>query len=417
MTLGRGFWKLWAGNASANLADGVVFISIPLLATALTSDAVLIAGLAAVYSAVRLLVVLPAGVYVDRFDRRSILWATNLARGILLAGAVSAFIAGQGSLVLLYGLYAFLGVLETVADNAALSILPDIVPAAQLDRANGRISAAQLTADEFVGPPLGGLLCALAVALPLAVTGGMYLAACVFFLALPRRQLSAPSRLQMVRSSVFREAVEGAAWLRGNRLLSGVAVVGGLASVAYMMPFSILVLYAQQVLGLGPSGYGVLLAFSALGGLVGSSVTAPLRSRIGYAWTITGSLALGCSALIGLSFTQSPWVAALLLAAYILHAVIWGICVNSIRQRLIPEQLRGRVNASSKVLGLIGLTLGALLGGLLANYFGTSAPFLAGGLIFGVCALAVWRLFRNSNPDTCEPALAGVAGGHPVDPS
>lgn len=187
--------------------------------------------------------------------------------------------------------------------------------------------------------------------------------------------------------------------------------------MAYMMPFSILVLYAQQVLGLGLSGYGVLLAFSALGGLVGSFVAAPLRSRIGYAWTITGSLALGCSALIGLSFTQSPWVAALLLAAYILHAVIWGICVNSIRQRLIPEQLRGRVNASSKVLGLIGLTLGALLGGLLANYFGISAPFLAGGLIFGVCALAVWGLFRNSNPDICEPALAGVEEGHPAETS
>ncbi|WP_426998469.1 hypothetical protein [Pseudarthrobacter sp. N5] len=48
MTLGRGFWTLWAGNASANLADGVAFISIPLLAAGLTSDAILIAGLAAV---------------------------------------------------------------------------------------------------------------------------------------------------------------------------------------------------------------------------------------------------------------------------------------------------------------------------------------------------------------------------------
>lgn len=134
MTLGRGFWKLWAGNASANLADGVVFISIPLLAAAMTSDAVLIAGLAAVYSAVRLLVVVPVGVYVDRYDRRAILWATNLGRSILLAGAACAFVTGNGSLVLLYGVYAVLGVLETATDNAALSILPGIVPPAQLDR-------------------------------------------------------------------------------------------------------------------------------------------------------------------------------------------------------------------------------------------------------------------------------------------
>ena len=286
MILGRGFWKLWAGNASANLADGVVFISIPLLAAALTSDAVLIAGLAAVYSVVRLLVVLPVGVYVDRFDRRTILWAANLARGIFLAGAVSAFHTGHGSLVFLYCLYAVLGVLETVADNAALSILPDIVPAAQLDRANGRISAAQLAADEFVGPPLGGFLFALAVALPLSVTGGMYLAACVFFLALPRRRLPVVSNSRTVRRSVFREAVEGADWLRGNRLLSGLAIVGGLASVAYMMPFSILVLYGLQVLELAPAGYGVLLACSAVGGLIGSFATARLRSRFGYAWTV-----------------------------------------------------------------------------------------------------------------------------------
>lgn len=341
----------------------------------------------------------------------------NLIRGFLLAGAASAFIAGHGSLVLLYGVYAVLGVLETVADNAALSILPDIVSTAQLDRANGRISAAQLVADEFVGPPLGGFLFALAVALPLSVTSGVYLAACVFFLALPRRQLSATSNPQTVRRSVFREAVEGALWLRRNQLLSGVAVVGGLASVAYMMPFSILVLYARQVLGLSSSGYGWLLAFSALGGLAGSFIAAPLRSRIGYAWTIMGSLALGCGTLIGLSFTQTPWVAAALFAAYILHAVIWGICVTSLRQRLIPNELRGRVNASSRVLGLIGLTFGAILGGLLADGFGLWAPF-QGGLIFGICVVIVWRLFRHSTPDNCESALARVVEEvHPRDSS
>ena len=377
----------------------MVFVSIPLLAAALTSGPVLIAGLAAVYSAVRLLVVVPAGVIVDRVDRRTILWSTNLLRGVVLVGAACVFATSGGSLALLYGIYALLGIIETAADNAALSILPSIVPAASLDRANGRISAAQLVADEFVGPPLGGLLFALAVALPLFATGGLYAAACAFFLALPRRRGPGPTLGESAaeRRSLFGEAVAGARWLRGHELLSGLAVIGGFASVAYMMPFSILVLYAQQSLGLDAAGYGTLLAVSALGGLVGSFVTAPLRSRVGYAWTIAGSLALGCGALVGLAFARIPWIAALLLAAYILHAVVWGICVSSLRQRLVPEHLRGRVNASSKVLGLVGLTVGAILGGVLGDQFGLSAPFLAGGLVFGICIVIVWRLFRRSH--------------------
>lgn len=95
MSLGRGFGRLWTGTALANLADGLAFVAIPLLAAALTSDPVLVAGLAL------------------------------------------ATTSGQQSPVMLYVVYAAPGVLETAADNAALSVLPSIVPARQLDRANG----------------------------------------------------------------------------------------------------------------------------------------------------------------------------------------------------------------------------------------------------------------------------------------
>lgn len=256
MGLGRGFRRLWAGNAAGNLSDGIVFVAIPLLATSLTSDALLIAGLAAVYSAVRLLVVVPVGVYVDRLDRRTILWVTNAARAVLLLTLAVLFATGNGSLTLLYVVFAGIGVLETAADNAALSILPSIVPGRQLDRANGRVSAAQLVADEFVGPPLGGLLFAAAAALPVFAAGGFYAAAGIFFLALSRRAGGGAGRPLLPRRSVYREALDGAVWLRGHRLLGWLAVVGGLASVAYMMPFSVLVLYSQQTLGLDSAGTG-----------------------------------------------------------------------------------------------------------------------------------------------------------------
>ena len=393
MSLGRGFRQLWAGNAAGNLSDGLIFVAIPLLATSLTTDAILIAGLAAMYSAVRLLVVVPVGVYVDRFDRRKILWITNLSRASLLIMMAVLFAIDLGSVPLLYVVLAGVGILETAADNAALSILPSVVPASKLDQANSRISAAQLLADEFAGPPLGGLLYALGVAVPVLAAGGLYAAAGFLFFALPRPGVvNGPTS---PRRSVFREAVDGARWLRGHRLLSGLAVVGGLASVAYMMPFSVLVLFAQQTLGLGPAGYGLILAVSALGGLVGSIIAAPLRLRVGYGRTIVGSLCLGAASMFALAFVRIPWVAAALLAAYILHSVMWGICVSSLRQSLVPERLRGRVNASSKVLGLIGLTVGAALGGVLASLLSLSVPFLASGTLFICCGAIVWWLFRS----------------------
>ena len=407
MSTGRGFRQLWAGNAAGNLSDGLIFVAIPLLATSLTTDAILIAGLAAMYSAVRLLVVVPVGVYVDRFDRRTILWLTNLSRASLLIMMAVLFAIGFGSVPLLYVVLAGVGILETAADNAALSILPSVVPANKLDQANSRISAAQLLADEFAGPPLGGLLFALGVAVPVLAAGSLYAAAGFFFLTLPRRGVV--NALPSPRRSVFREATDGARWLRGHRLLRGLGAVGGLASVAYMMPFSVLVLFAQQSLGLGPAGYGLILAVSALGGLVGSIITAPLRSRVGYGWTIVGSLCLGAGSMFALAFVRIPWVAAALLAAYILHSVVWGICVSSLRQRLVPEHLRGRVNASSKVLGLIGLTVGAALGGVLASSLSLSVPFVASGALFICCGAIVWWLFRSELQSGSDSDMAPEA--------
>ena len=411
-SLGRGFTRLWAGNAAGNLSDGIVFVAIPLMAAALTQDPVVIAGLAVAHSAVRLLVVVPVGVLVDRLDRRTILSAVTFLRALLLIGLALLFSSGHGSLAALYAVFIGLGIVETAADNAALSLLPSIVPHDNLDRANGRVSAAQLIADEFAGPPLGGVLFALAAALPVAVAGGLHLAAGAFFLALPRGTReprdagvdaanqsggAEPGAPVEPRPSILRDAAAGASWLRQHRVLGGIAVIGGIASVGYMMPFAVLVLYAGDRLGLDAAGYGVLLAASALGGVLGAVVAAGIRARLGYGWTIAASLALGALTMLGLALTTSAIAAGVLLAAYILHSVVWGICVSSLRQRLVPDELRGRVNASSKVLSLIGLTVGAGLGGTLTASLGIVAPFFAAAGLFGLCAVLATRLFRGAD--------------------
>lgn len=389
VSLGREYRKLWVGNAASNFGDGISFVAIPLLATQLTSSPLLIAGLSMAYSAARLLVVLPIGAFVDRLDRRTILWVANISRGGLLLALAALVAAGAGSILALYIVFVLIGLLETAADNAAMSILPSIVAIKDLDKANSQIAATQLVADEFVGPPIGGLLFAAAIALPVAVTGGAYAAAGLFFLGMAGS--FRPQRLNTHPPSLRREVAEGASWLARHHLLRSLAVVGGLASIAYMMPFSILVLFAEDILRLGSAGYGILLSVSALGGLLGSAIAPAVRKRFGYAVTGTGSLILGSVSLLALYMTTNPWLASVFLATYILHAVLFGICVSSLRQRLVPDELRGRVNAVSKLFGLAGLTLGAALGGVLATVSNLAVPFLAGAVVFAVCALIAWR--------------------------
>jgi predicted MFS family arabinose efflux permease len=325
-------------------------------------------------------------VLVDRIDHRTLLWTANLVRGALLVLLAAIFAAGLGSLPLLYLVFAAIGVLETAADNAALSVLPSLVRADDLDRANGRIATTQLVADEFFGPPFGGFLFGLAVAAPVAVTGSLYAAAGMIFLALPRRPLPTGTTMG-ARNRLWRDAFEGLQWLRGHRRLLALAVTNGLACIAYMAAFSVLVLYAGQVLGLDSIGYGILLAASAVGGLIGSFIAAPLRQRLGYRRVLIASLILGSVTMLGLAITDNAFLAAGLLAAYILHATVWNICGVALRQRLVPEAMRGRNNSLFKLSGLIGLVIGAAIAGPLAAGLSLAAPFAVGSLIFAAGAV------------------------------
>lgn len=395
MRLGRSFSVLWSANAFSNLADGLAFVSIPLLAASMTNDARLVAGLATLYAVVRLVVALPIGVWVDRFNRRSLLVVANILRGVALLGLALSIQLGISSLVALYVTMAIVGTLESTADNAAVAIVPSLVERRALDSANSRIQAVQIVADEFIGPPLGGFLFALAAAGPVFAMGGLWSVAGLVALALPTRRPSQQvpdAQVHIPRRSVYAEAREGIVWLIKHRTVGSLAVIGALASVGYMLPFSILVLVAHERLGLDGTGYGMLLAFSALGGLLGSFLAPILRRRAGYQWTIVLSLLLGALTLVGLAMTTHPVVAAVLLALYILHAVVWNICSLSLRQRLVPDELLGRVGGAARVLGLVGLAIGSALGGFL-GVIDLRIPVALGAVTFAVCGVvATYRL-------------------------
>lgn len=314
-------------------------------------------------------------------------------------------------------------------------LVPSLVDTRRLDTANSRNFAAQLVADDLAGPPLGGVLFAVAASAPFFAMGGLWAAAGALALALPRRPRDhsgvpargrpgdAPPGARTVardrgpvdvpprRPRAWADALAGAAWLRTHGLVAGLAGIGAVASVGYMLAFSILVVFARDRLDLDASGYGVVLAISAAGGLVASLVTPALRTRLGYRWTIAASLLLGAVSLGLLAVTHHPVVAAVLLAGYIAHAVAWGICATSLRQRLVPSRLLGRVNAAVRVLSLLGLAVGAALGGLLAD-LDVALPVGVGGAVFLGAAVAALALFRP--PAVTPPLPQGTAVPPPL---
>ena len=379
---------MWLGNASSNLADGVTFVALPLLATTLTSSPLAISALAIAYSTPRALSVLGVGVLIDRAGRRRLLHLANFSRAAMFALLTTLVITDATSLAALYAVYAVMGIVETVSDGAASAVLPQVVGPRDLDRANAQIAGTQTVLDEFVGPPLGGFLFALAAFAPSAVTAAAFVVAALAYVRLRGSYAVAPSEDQRSRAGVLASIREGAAWTWHHRLVRLLVVVGALASVAYMIPFSYLVLYATVELGLSPAGYGLLLSFSALGGLAGALIAARLRRRLGYGWTIVAALTVGALSFFVLSLTTHLVVVSIALATYTAHAVVWSVMASSVRQRATPAAIMGRAGSVARLLSLSGLAAGAAAGGLLASSFGYRVPFAVAGALFAVAALA-----------------------------
>ena len=227
MKLGPEYRRIWAGSAASNLADGVTFVALPLLATTLTGSPAAIAALSVAYALPRLLAVLGIGVLVDRLDRRRLLYLASFSRGSIFAGLTALVVTGATPLTALYVVYALTGIVETLSDSAALAILPQAVARAGLDRANSQIAATQIVIDEFIGPPLGGVLFAVAAFAPSALNVAAFLLAGLANWRLRDSYAAAPADLALQRPvTVAAQIREGAGWALRHPIVRTLIIIG-----------------------------------------------------------------------------------------------------------------------------------------------------------------------------------------------
>ncbi|MFF0146164.1 putative MFS family arabinose efflux permease [Amycolatopsis sulphurea] len=372
----------WA-SAVDSIGDGVFTAAVPLLTVTITHDPVLVSVVSAATSLPWLLLSLPAGALVDRHDRASLMWRSQALQGVIVAVAAVLIWLGRidstGLAVLGFGLSAC----EVIFANASLAVLPDLVPAALLHRANGNQYAIANTGQLFIGPPIGSALFAVAAAAPFGVDVASFVFSAALLAKLPRRPPPQTARPPM-RVAVL----EGLRWLARHRLLRTLACLLAVNTFGFQLGNVTLVLLATQTLHISEHSYGVLLAGAAAGSVLGGILNARIVARIGAPTALITALAANIVlfGLIGIS--PDAVVLGLLLALNGFATTLWNVVTVGLRQQVVPAPLQGRVHSVYRMLGWGLMPLGALAGGFVADRLGVRAAYPIAGALRGIALAA-----------------------------
>ena len=260
------FHRLVTASAASNLADGALQTVMPLVALSITRDPGAFATVTLVGRLPWLLVALPAGALNDRLDRRMTMVRVNAARAALIGALALVVAMGRQELWMLYLVAFALGVGETFYDTAAQSIVPSLVPDhRRLERANSRLYAVELTANQFVGPALGGLIAGIALTGGLSASAAAYLLATIALVTIVGNYR--PVAPSAGKTRLRTDIVEGVRYLAHHPLLRALAICVGVSNLASTAMFAVFPLFAiaPGPMGLDGAGFGLLLASLAAG--------------------------------------------------------------------------------------------------------------------------------------------------------
>jgi MFS family permease len=398
-----------AGVAGSNLADGVVAGALPLLAAALTRDPLLVSLVTGAFWLPWLLAALLVGVVVDRGDRAVIRHRALTARLVLLAAALGLALADAVSIRVLVLLTALYALTEVFSDLAAGALVPQLVERDDLPTANSRIMGTERLMQEFVGAPLGGALVVLGAAWVFGASAGL-LAVVVLLLTRLRRPggfrvpREGPGDDPAAPARVLTDVGHGLRALVAHPVVRPLTVSAGLTNLVNTAYFAVFVLWVvgpESRVGLEPWQYPLLLAAVTAGALVGSAVPVRWIRRLGEVRVAIGAWLVNAVLLL-VPVLVPTWPA--MAAAFVvigLTNMVGNVIGMSIRQRVVPAGLLGRIGGASRTVAFGTMALGAPLGGLIAARWGLPVLFWSMPVI--AVLVTLW-LATQVNQDAVEAA-------------
>lgn len=420
--LGSAFGNIFTANLASSLGDGIVRIAIPLLAARLTNDPFLISIIAALALLPWLFFAIPAGILIDRIDRRRALAIAQAVRTALAALVILLVVTNTLTIWWLYVVIFIYGMFETVYDGAIRAVVPSIVPKVDLPRANSRIEAGELVVQNFISGPLTSLLFAISVLIPLGINGLVFALAGGLALALPKaasgRQFAAASDEPKV--AWHRQFLDGFKFIVSSRMLVTLWLFSTFVGLAASAATASWVLFVLDRLSVPEALFGVFMLSGAVGGILGAVLANRLKTRLGAGLTMAIMSTVNGLAFLFVGLVPQVWAAGLAFAISSGTVTIWNILVMSIRQSFIPGRLLGRVHGSWRTLLWGAMPVGSLIGGLLGR-IDLTVPLIVGGIAITVASLIFFRFVMTlPNPEDIdngdEPVLGTDGEAGPTDP-
>jgi MFS family permease len=386
------FLKLWTGQSISQIGSRISREGIPFAAVLTLRASTLQMGLLSGAGALGVLLFgLFAGAWADRLRRRPVMIAADLGRAAVLSVIPLAAFTHRLSIVHLYFASALSAILAVLFDSSYQSYLPALVEKDDLLEGNSKLALTESIA-EVAGPNITGVLVQWITA-PLAI---LFDAISFVVSAISLAWIGKPEPLPTppAQPHILREISEGLKVCWNNRVLR--ALLASIAIGTFSIGFisALYILYATE-LGLKPAVLGPVIAVGGIANLAGSLLAPKIAGRFGLGLTRIGSaVVLGFGALLLPLAHGSVWMCALFLSASQIFDAAWpvlNVVDRTLRQKIVPEHLLGRVNSAMLLMFRGVLPLGAVAGGALAQVIGTRPTLFAGAIGFLLSSL--WLLF------------------------
>ncbi|MFE6861974.1 MFS transporter [Nocardia sp. NPDC057668] len=394
----REFRLLWIGQAVSMLGARVVAVATPLVVLRYFHSPAL-AGIAAFVAFLPgVTIQLPAGVWVDRWDRRRVMIAAESGRLIAFTSLAVAGLAGLFTPAHLLAVLLAEGVARTFFGLAEFSALPMVVARTHITTALSRNEIRTRVAT-LLGPGVAGVLFSIGSLLPFVFGALSALVAC-WSSYLLRGPLTATASANAHRG-MRDDLAEGMRWMRRNPfflwsavIISGYGIVG--------MGFPLAATLQLQALGASPGYIGFALGALGFGGLIGAALAPRIIPRSSTSTVIIAvPWAIGASLLLATAM-PTPLLFAFWLPPVSIAAVLMNVALGAARLHAIPEHLRARVAGVTGMICAPG-PLGALLVGFTTALWSTRAAMLVlacGMLVVACAALACPDLGEVDRPPT-----------------